>query len=257
MDHSLNPKDLMPGARVKASDGYIGTVDELVMDESGEQISHFVLQEGHPWGKNVVTLPVSAIDHIEGDTVYLKLDKKAIEKLPAIPLKRKYVEGKANVELVARVFDDPEKGGEALKYVEDLKRRGIIKILNAAVLVKDQEGQVSVKDTRDIDPKKGRILGVITGGLIGLLAGPAGAIVGALAGLGAGGAAGKLIDLGFSETFLDNLNQYLQPGSSALVLLIEDEWVKKASEALSDWPGIVLQQTLTDALVEDLLKASE
>jgi uncharacterized membrane protein/sporulation protein YlmC with PRC-barrel domain len=245
------------GTRVDATDGHVGTVGELVVDESGEYITHFVLQEGHWWDKKEVTLPLSSIDRVEADTVYLKLDKQAIEKLPAIPLKRSYVEGKANIELVARVFDDTEKAGQALDFVEDLRNRRVIKILNAAVLVKDQEGQVSVKDTKEIDPKKGRILGVITGGLVGLLGGPVGVVVGALAGLGVGGAAGKRIDEGFSDKFLKNLEQYLKPGTSALILLMEDQWVRKASEAMADLEGVVIQQTLTDKLVEDLLGASE
>ena len=46
-----------------------------------------------------------------------------------------------------------------------------IKILNAAILTKDEEGNFAVQDSKEITPKKGRILGAITGGLVGLLAG--------------------------------------------------------------------------------------
>jgi uncharacterized membrane protein len=100
-------------------------------------------------------------------------------------------------------------------------------------------------------------LGVITGGLVGLVGGPVGAVLGALAGLGAGGLAGKLLDFGFSDKFLKNLEQYLQPGSSALILLVEDEWAVQASGALKDLGGVVLQQTLTDRLVQDLMQEVE
>jgi hypothetical protein len=44
--------------------------------------------EGHLWGKKEVTIPVSAIDRIEEDTVYLKLDKKAVESLPSESVRR-------------------------------------------------------------------------------------------------------------------------------------------------------------------------
>jgi uncharacterized membrane protein len=237
-------------AKVEASDGPVGTVGGVVKDEA-ETVTHFVLQEGR---KRAVTLPLSTVDRIEGGTVYLKLDKDAIAKLPAIP------PTKADVELVARVFNAPgkdneQKAREALEFVEDLRRRRIIKILNAALLVKDEEGQVSIKDTRDIDPKKGRIMGAVTGGLIGLLAGPGGAVVGALAGLGAGGAAGKMIDQGFSDKFLENLQQYLTPGSAALILLLEHHWRQPAAEAMAGLEGFVFQQTITDTLVEDLMAA--
>jgi uncharacterized membrane protein len=242
---------VQPGARVEATDGRVGVVSELGAAEVGYDASHFVLQEGHLWGKRVVTLPLSAVDRVKGDTVYLKLDKKPIEKLPTIPLKKAFVKGGEDIELVIRVFDSPEKAAEALEFVEGLKQQRVIKILNAAILTKDEDGQFSYQDSKEITPKKGRILGAITGGLIGLLAGPGG-VVGALAGLAAGGAAGKYIDEGFSDKFLENLDQYLQPGKAALMLLMEHRWAHPASEAMSDLGGYVFQQTISDRLAEDL-----
>jgi uncharacterized membrane protein len=63
--------------------------------------------------------------------------------------------------------------------------------------------------------------------------------------------------VGFPDDFLESLHQYLQPGTSALLLLMEYEWVKKATEALADWEGIVVQQTLSDRIVADLLDTGE
>jgi uncharacterized membrane protein/sporulation protein YlmC with PRC-barrel domain len=245
------------GTIVEATDGYVGRVGELLVDPEGEQITHLVLQEGHLWGKKEITLPLAAIDHVSEDTVYLKLDKQSVELLPVIPVKRRHFTWGADIELVAKVFDDPEQASEALKFVEDLHRRKTIRILNAAVLVKDEDGATSLKDTRDIDPKKGRLLGAVTGGLIGLLAGPGGAIIGALAGAGTGGAAAKRIDMGFSDEFLANLQKYLQPGSSALIVLVEHEMAAQLSDALAGEEGVIVQQTLTDRLVEGFLAASE
>jgi hypothetical protein len=42
----------------------------------------------HQWGKKEVALPVSAIDSVGQDTVWLKIDKKAVGALPAVPVKR-------------------------------------------------------------------------------------------------------------------------------------------------------------------------
>lgn len=39
-------------------------------------------------GEKEVSIPVSAIDRIEEETVYLKLDKKAVESLPSEPVLR-------------------------------------------------------------------------------------------------------------------------------------------------------------------------
>lgn len=76
------------GARVEATDGYVGRVDEFLVDSS-EHITHLVLREGHLWGQKEVTIPVSEIHHIEEDTVYLKLDRHAIESLPTVPVRRR------------------------------------------------------------------------------------------------------------------------------------------------------------------------
>jgi uncharacterized membrane protein len=220
-------------------------------------VTHFVVLKSRGRSKVELTLPLSAVDRVEGDTVYLKLNKKDIEKLPTLPHKKKYVEGEEDVELVARVFNAPDADNErlareSLDFVQKLHQYQTLSLLNAALLVKDKDGTVSVVDTREFTPKKGRLMGAITGGLVGLLAGPGGAIVGALVGLGAGGAAGKVIDKGFSNKFLENLQGYLQPGSAAVIVLVEHRWARSLAEETAGQEGFVLQQPLTDRLVEDL-----
>jgi uncharacterized membrane protein len=248
------------GTRVEATDGHIGHVAELLSAEDSDEIDHLVLQEGHLWGKKEIVLPAFVVDRVEGDTVYLKLSKTEVERLPAIPVKRhskKDLYGRMSVELVARVFDNLEGASEALNYVEGLTRRKVIKILNAAVLVKAEDATVSMHDKRDVEPKKGRLFGAITGGLIGLVGGPVGVVVGALAGAGTGGLAAKWIDMGFSDKFLAGLEEHMKPGSSALIVLVEHDWVHPMSESLADLGGVVFQQTLTDELAEELVRASE
>lgn len=169
----------------------------------------------------------------------------------------KYEERPETVQLVAKVYDSPQGAGEALEFVEDLHRRKVLRIRNAAVLVKDQDGNVSVTDTKDLDPGKSRVVGAITGGLIGLLAGPVGAVVGVLAGLGAGNLASKWIDRGFSNEWLDGLQENLKPDTSALVVVVEDHWLHSLSEVMAEDEGVFLRQTLTDELAEELMTASE
>jgi sporulation protein YlmC with PRC-barrel domain len=76
------------GAKVHASDGKVGQVDEFVVSPEDHHVSHLVLREGHLWGEKLVTIPVSEIDHVETDRVFLKLDKQAIEQLPVLRVKR-------------------------------------------------------------------------------------------------------------------------------------------------------------------------
>jgi sporulation protein YlmC with PRC-barrel domain len=77
------------GARVEATDGHVGRVDEFLVNPADGHITHLVLREGHLWGQKDVTIPVSEIGYIEERTVYLKLDKHSIEALPTIPIHRR------------------------------------------------------------------------------------------------------------------------------------------------------------------------
>jgi sporulation protein YlmC with PRC-barrel domain len=76
------------GSRVEATDGQVGKVDELLIDPRDEHITHLVLREGHLWEQRDVTIPASEIDHIEDDTVFLKLDKRAVASLPSVPVSK-------------------------------------------------------------------------------------------------------------------------------------------------------------------------
>jgi len=77
------------GAKVIATDGHAGQVDEFLVDRENGHITHLVLREGHLWGKREVVIPVDQIDRYEGKSVFLKMDKKGVEALPIIEIKRK------------------------------------------------------------------------------------------------------------------------------------------------------------------------
>jgi hypothetical protein len=77
------------GARVQASDGYVGQVDEFLVDQQNCHVTHLVMREGHLWGAKDVAIPVSDVVRMDEDTVYLGLDKAGIEKLPTIPIRRR------------------------------------------------------------------------------------------------------------------------------------------------------------------------
>jgi sporulation protein YlmC with PRC-barrel domain len=92
LEHQRIPPDELAvrrGARVEATDGLVGKVDEFLVDPASGHITHLVLREGHLWGKKDVTIPVSEIDRIEEDTVHLKLDKQAVETMPAVPMRKR------------------------------------------------------------------------------------------------------------------------------------------------------------------------
>ena len=78
------------GTRVRATDGWVGRVDEFIVEPESGNITHLVLREGHPWKEKEVTIPVSQIGRIEEKVVYLKIDKKAIASMPSVPVKRRW-----------------------------------------------------------------------------------------------------------------------------------------------------------------------
>ena len=78
------------GANVEAFDGHIGRVDEFVIDPTDGHITHLVVREGHLWNQKELTLPLSAIERMDEDEVYVNLDKKTVKSLPAIPVRRFY-----------------------------------------------------------------------------------------------------------------------------------------------------------------------
>jgi hypothetical protein len=83
-----NELTIRRGANVEAVDGRVGRVDEFLIDPADDTITHLILREGHLWGQKNITIPLSQIDHIEENTVWLKLNKQSIEALPAIPIHR-------------------------------------------------------------------------------------------------------------------------------------------------------------------------
>ena len=89
IDHEHIPANelaIRRGASVEATDGHVGRVDEFLINPIDNAITHLVLREGHLWGQKNITIPMSQINRIEENTVWLKLDKHNIETLPAIPI---------------------------------------------------------------------------------------------------------------------------------------------------------------------------
>jgi sporulation protein YlmC with PRC-barrel domain len=74
------------GAKVRALDGQVGKVDEFLIEPANGHITHLVMREGHIWDQKDVSIPISEIDHVEDDIVYLKTDKNEIAALPAVPI---------------------------------------------------------------------------------------------------------------------------------------------------------------------------
>jgi sporulation protein YlmC with PRC-barrel domain len=75
------------GMHVQAADGKVGKLDALVLDPDSGAVTHILLREGHLWGKKDVAIPVAGIKYSDGESVYIKMDKAAVEALPAVAVK--------------------------------------------------------------------------------------------------------------------------------------------------------------------------
>ncbi|MHB1444260.1 MAG: PRC-barrel domain-containing protein, partial [Acidimicrobiales bacterium] len=73
------------GEPVQASDGPIGRVQGLVVDPADHHVTHFLLDEGHLWGKKRVAIPIGAVISVENG-VQLSLTKDQVRDLPAVEL---------------------------------------------------------------------------------------------------------------------------------------------------------------------------
>lgn len=77
------------GAKVLATDGHAGRVDDFLVEKKSGRITHLILLEGHLWGKKDISVPVNQIDRYEDGNIYLKIDKSGVEALPVIDMKGK------------------------------------------------------------------------------------------------------------------------------------------------------------------------
>jgi uncharacterized membrane protein len=151
----------------------------------------------------------------------------------------------APLELIVSVYSNRDAGSDVLAQLKKLADDKDLEIKNAAVVVKDEKGHVHLKDEEDVGAGAGALFGAITGGLIGLLGGPAGAVVGAVAGAATGGVAAAIIDMGFSNDQLKELQASMPANSSALIALVEHKWIEKLVKELEKNRGKLFRHELS------------
>ena len=250
--------ELYRGTRVEALDGHVGQIRELLIDQQNGQITHFTLMRGYLWGKKEIAIPISYIERVDPGTVYLKVDKKAIIDLPTLPVNRPWNEVKAtDLDLTAWSFGDMEQAEEAFKVLKDLEEERQIELLNVAVITKGMDGKVSLRESKEVDTRRGTLGGAITGGLVGLLIGPGGAIIGAVGGAAAGKRSAKKVEVGVSNERLKAFQDDMALGTSAIILLVEHRWFETVRQSLARFEHKFFYQRLTDVKTDPLVEPGE
>jgi uncharacterized membrane protein len=126
----------------------------------------------------------------------------------------------------------------------------VIGIQNAAVLRRDKKNKLHIKETGDWGGGKGAAAGAVLGGFVGLLAGPVGWL--GLTGAVIGGLAAKLRDSGFSDARLKQLGKALQPGTSAIVAVIEHTWVAELERQMQEAGADVMTEQISADIAAQL-----
>lgn len=155
--------------------------------------------------------------------------------------------------LVVITFDQAEEAGRVRESLRSVEKQGLLSLDDSAVVVKDQEGKIHVKNETD----RGVKVGAVGGGALGLLIGSiffpfAGLIGGAVV----GAVVGKMADLGVEQKFVHEVGAALTPDSSALFILVRGANPTAALAALKPYQGQVYHTSLpseTEEALRDVL----
>jgi uncharacterized protein YrrD len=69
------------GARVQATDGLVGCVTGLRIEPTSRRIKQLLIEQGLPWDRRQMVVPIQQIAQGEENVVYLKLDKHSLDAL--------------------------------------------------------------------------------------------------------------------------------------------------------------------------------
>jgi uncharacterized membrane protein len=153
--------------------------------------------------------------------------------------------------MVVVAFDNETGAARMRDELGQLQKERLVTLDDAAVVVRRQDGKVKVNQATSL-VGAGSLGGAFWGMLIGLLffmpwLGLAvGAVTGAIA--------GKLTDIGIDDNFIKEVGQEIQPGNSALFLLVREATVDRLVERLRPFEGRIIRTSLS---AEDEMKLRE
>jgi len=145
--------------------------------------------------------------------------------------------------LIAVGFKDEFTADTVILELRKLQREHLIDLEDAAVVIRNQEGKVRIKQTQELTTA-----GALGGGFWGLLFGfiffnpLLGWAIGALA----GAVSGALTDIGIDDNFIREIGSTITPGTSAIFVLVRKATSDKVLEDLSKFEGKVLKTSLSN-----------
>ncbi|GBF80104.1 DUF1269 domain-containing protein [Aphanothece sacrum] len=152
-------------------------------------------------------------------------------------------------DLIAIAYDDEFKAEEVRLTLAKLQKEHLIELEDAAVVVKDKNGKIKLKQAVNLTST-----GAVSGGFWGLLIGTLFFVplVGAAVGAATGALGGALTDIGVDDDFMRELGETLQPETSALFVLVRQVTPDKVLDEVAPFGGKVLRTSLSKDQEEEL-----
>jgi uncharacterized membrane protein len=147
-------------------------------------------------------------------------------------------------DLIVIGFKDEMKADEVMLDLRKLEREYLINLEDAAIVIRNQDGKVKIKQTQELVSS-----GAVGGGLWGLLFGflflnP---LIGWAVGTAVGAISGAVTDIGIDDNFIREIGSTIAPGTSAIFFLVRKSTPDKVLEDLSKFEGKVLRTSLSNA----------
>ena len=151
---------------------------------------------------------------------------------------------KADQYLVGVSLPDALRAQEFLTAATGLAVKGSLKLRDAVLVTKDATGATAVRETIDPQPGRTALSSGVWIGLLGLMfGGPVGWLVGGAVGAGIGAGAAKVIDLGVPDEWVQWFRESVLPGTTTVVLLLENLDVGALAVELERFPFARLVHT--------------
>jgi uncharacterized membrane protein len=144
-------------------------------------------------------------------------------------------------DLIVVGFKDEFKADEVMNELRRLQSEYLVDLEDAAVVIRNQEGKVKIKQAQEL-VAAGAIGGSYWGVLLSVLFfNPIFALVGAAA----GALSGALSDIGIDDNFMRDLGSTIEPGTSAIFVLVRKSTPDRVLADLSKFEGKVLRTSLS------------
>jgi uncharacterized membrane protein len=144
-------------------------------------------------------------------------------------------------DLIVVGFKDEFKADEVMNELRRLQSEYLVDLEDAAVVIRNQEGKVKIKQAQEL-VAAGAVSGSYWGILLSVIFfNPIFALVGAAA----GALSGALSDIGINDDFMRDLGSTIEPGTSAIFVLIRKSTPDRVLADLSKFEGKVLRTSLS------------